>query len=157
MPESVQKNGTETIEFKLPAGLANMNGTQATLAIIRELSETLSWVISACSKGMVIDLANDGAPPEFSVRMVANEQPDGQASHMPATKPRSRFVDDSIETLSLPTRALTVLQRERVGTVRQLVRMTDLDLRQTRNLGRSSITAIKDRLRSHGLYLGMDI
>jgi DNA-directed RNA polymerase subunit alpha len=73
-------------------------------------------------------------------------------------------VDEFIEKLSLPIEELDVSQRalnsiKRMGitTIGDLVRLTEEDLKSTKNVGRKPINEIKEALKQMGLYLGMDI
>ncbi|QWK12973.1 MAG: DNA-directed RNA polymerase subunit alpha [Aquificota bacterium] len=73
-------------------------------------------------------------------------------------------VDEFIEKLSLPIEELDVSQRalnsiKRMGitTIGDLVRITEEDLKSTKNVGRKAINEIKEALKQMGLYLGMDI
>ncbi|MFN3599044.1 MAG: DNA-directed RNA polymerase subunit alpha, partial [Aquificaceae bacterium] len=73
-------------------------------------------------------------------------------------------VDEFVEKLSLPIEELDVSQRalnsiKRMGitTIGDLVRLTEEDLKSTKNIGRKAINEIKEALKQIGLYLGMDI
>ncbi|MFN3976153.1 MAG: DNA-directed RNA polymerase subunit alpha [Aquificaceae bacterium] len=73
-------------------------------------------------------------------------------------------VDELMEKLSLPIEELDVSQRalnsiKRMGitTIGGLVRLTEEDLKSTKNVGRKAINEIKEALKQMGLYLGMDI
>ncbi len=73
-------------------------------------------------------------------------------------------VDELIEKLSLPIEELDVSQRalnsiKRMGitTIGDLVRLTEEDLKGTKNVGRKAINEIKEALKQLGLHLGMDI
>ena len=73
-------------------------------------------------------------------------------------------VDEFIEKLSLPIEELDVSQRalnsiKRMGitSIGDLVRLTEEDLKSTKNVGRKAINEIKEALKQMGLYLGMDI
>ncbi|MDW8066281.1 MAG: DNA-directed RNA polymerase subunit alpha [Aquificaceae bacterium] len=73
-------------------------------------------------------------------------------------------VDELAEKLSLPIEELDVSQRalnsiKRMGitTIGDLIKLTEEDLKGTKNVGRKAINEIKEALRQMGLYLGMDI
>ncbi|MFN3870305.1 MAG: DNA-directed RNA polymerase subunit alpha [Aquificaceae bacterium] len=73
-------------------------------------------------------------------------------------------VDEFVEKLSLPIEELDVSQRalnsiKRMGitTIGDLVRLSEEDLKSTKNIGRKAINEIKEALKQMGLYLGMDI
>ncbi|MDW8095330.1 MAG: DNA-directed RNA polymerase subunit alpha [Aquificaceae bacterium] len=73
-------------------------------------------------------------------------------------------VDELAEKLSLPIeeldisqRALNSIKRMGITTIGDLVRLTEEDLKGTKNVGRKAINEIKEALRQLGLYLGMDV
>ncbi len=74
------------------------------------------------------------------------------------------LVDEFMEKLNLPIEELDVSQRalnsiKRMGitTIGDLVKLTEEDLKNTKNVGRKAINEIKEALRQMGLHLGMDI
>ncbi|GBC88052.1 DNA-directed RNA polymerase subunit alpha [bacterium HR13] len=74
------------------------------------------------------------------------------------------IVDEFAEKLSLPVeeldvsqRALNSIKRMGINTIGDLVRLSEEDLKGTKNVGRKAINEIKEALKQMGLYLGMDI
>ncbi|MCS7171096.1 MAG: DNA-directed RNA polymerase subunit alpha [Aquificaceae bacterium] len=74
------------------------------------------------------------------------------------------IVDEFSEKLSLPIeeldvsqRALNSIKRMGISTIGDLVRLTEDDLKGTKNVGRKAINEIKEALRQMGLSLGMDV
>lgn len=67
------------------------------------------------------------------------------------------FLYESIDALNLKTRSINCLKGENVATVGELVQQTEESLFRTPNLGRKSLTEIKEELASRGLSLGMTI
>ncbi|MEN3028762.1 MAG: DNA-directed RNA polymerase subunit alpha [Aquificaceae bacterium] len=74
------------------------------------------------------------------------------------------LVDEFSEKLSLPIEELDVSQRalnsiKRMGivTIGDLVKLTEEDLKGTKNVGRKAINEIKEALKHMGLHLGMDV
>lgn len=61
----------------------------------------------------------------------------------------------SIDDLELTVRATNCLRAENINTVYDLVRRTEVNLLRTPNLGKKSLTEIKDVLAYRGLSLGM--
>lgn len=67
------------------------------------------------------------------------------------------FLYESIDALNLKTRSINCLKGENVATIGELVQQTEETLFRTPNLGRKSLTEIKEELASRGLALGMTI
>ncbi len=73
-------------------------------------------------------------------------------------------VDEFMEKLSLPIeeldisqRALNSIKRMGITTIGDLVRLSEEDLKGTKNIGRKAINEIKEALKELGLSLGMDL
>jgi DNA-directed RNA polymerase subunit alpha len=73
-------------------------------------------------------------------------------------------IDEFLEKLSLPVeeldvsqRALNSIKRMGINTIGDLVKLSEEDLKGTKNIGRKAINEIKEALKQMGLYLGMDI
>ncbi|MCS6998469.1 MAG: DNA-directed RNA polymerase subunit alpha [Aquificaceae bacterium] len=73
-------------------------------------------------------------------------------------------VDEFSEKLSLPIeeldvsqRALNSIKRMGIATIGDLVKLTEEDLKGTKNVGRKAINEIKEALKQMGLHLGMDV
>ncbi len=73
-------------------------------------------------------------------------------------------IDEFLEKLSLPVeeldvsqRALNSIKRMGINTIGDLVKLSEEDLKSTKNIGRKAINEIKEALKQMGLYLGMDI
>ena len=62
-----------------------------------------------------------------------------------------------IEDLELTVRSANCLKAENIHFIGDLVRRTEADLLKTPNLGKKSLTEIKDVLASHDLGLGMTL
>ncbi|NPA33227.1 MAG: DNA-directed RNA polymerase subunit alpha [Aquificae bacterium] len=63
----------------------------------------------------------------------------------------------SIEELDISQRALNSLKRIGITTIGDLVKMTEEELKNTKNIGRKALTEIKEALDKLGLHLGMNI
>lgn len=61
--------------------------------------------------------------------------------------------DLTLQDLHLSTRAMTVLKKGNIKTVKDLTRMTDFDLYRIRGCGPAVMEEIKNRLSEHGLSL----
>ncbi len=73
-------------------------------------------------------------------------------------------VEEFVEKLSLPIeeldvsqRALNSIKRMGISTIGDLVKLTEEDLKGTKNVGRKAINEIKEALKQMGLHLGMDV
>ncbi|MEJ7555342.1 MAG: DNA-directed RNA polymerase subunit alpha [Aquificaceae bacterium] len=62
-----------------------------------------------------------------------------------------------IEELDISQRALNSIKRMGISTIGDLVKLTEEDLKATKNVGRKAINEIKEALKQMGLHLGMDI
>lgn len=82
-----------------------------------------------------------------------------QASSEPSVK-KSEFdpiLLQRVEQLDLTVRSANCLKVEQIEYIGDLVQKTEFELLKTPNLGRKSLTEIKDVLKSHGLQLGTDL
>ncbi len=78
--------------------------------------------------------------------------PEHHESHEPSVDPvLMRPIDD----LELTVRSANCLKAESIHYVGDLVQRTEVELLKTPNLGKKSLTEIKEVLASHGLSLGM--
>ncbi len=118
---------------------------------------------------LIIELATNGAiDPEDAIRSAATilqdqlssfvrlEPDDGQAdkTEEPPIEPiLLRPVDD----LELTVRSANCLKAEQIYYIGDLIQRTEVELMKTPNLGKKSLTEIKDVLASHGLSLGMKL
>src|SRR5437660_85433 len=60
-----------------------------------------------------------------------------------------------VDELELTVRSANCLTAENIQYIGELVQRTEVELLRTPNLGKKSLTAIKEVLQSHGLMLGM--
>ena len=112
------------------------NGTIEPERAVRLASSQLQQLLSTFSDpGMVVDAAGVR-------RRAAEMDPD-----------LLRKVDD----LELTVRSANCLKAEGIERVGDLIQRTETDLLRTPNLGKKSLTEIKDRLGERGLSLGMKI
>jgi DNA-directed RNA polymerase alpha subunit len=63
--------------------------------------------------------------------------------------------DDSIESLGLSARASIVLNRNNIHRIKELVQNTENDLLKLKDLGKNSVTHIKNKLMSKNLSLSL--
>jgi len=62
-----------------------------------------------------------------------------------------------IDELELTVRSANCLKAENINYIGDLVQCTEVELLKTPNLGKKSLTEIKDVLAEHGLQLGMKL
>ena len=67
------------------------------------------------------------------------------------------MLNQSIEFIELSSRSINCLKSENIHTVRDLVQMTEDDLKMIKNFGAKSMDEIKERLTEMNLSLGMKI
>jgi DNA-directed RNA polymerase subunit alpha len=60
-----------------------------------------------------------------------------------------------VDELELTVRSANCLKAENIHYIGDLVQRTEVELLRTPNLGKKSLTEIKEVLQSHGLMLGM--
>jgi len=67
------------------------------------------------------------------------------------------FLFQKIEELNLKNRSINCLKAEKIFTVGELIQKTEEDLYRTPNLGKKSLTEIKEELAIRGLSLGSSV
>lgn len=91
---------------------------------------------------------------------VAVEEPisaTGSVSGATVNSKLDELLNQSIEFIELSSRSINCLKSENVNTVRDLVKMTEDDLKMIKNFGAKSMDEIKERLAEMKLSLGMKI
>ncbi|MDH5424442.1 MAG: DNA-directed RNA polymerase subunit alpha [Gammaproteobacteria bacterium] len=116
---------------------------------------------------LIIDLETNGTiDPENAVRRAAGilqEQlsvfVDLQSSEVQSQEPEEAEVDPlllrPVDDLELTVRSANCLKAENIYYIGDLIHRTEVELLKTPNLGKKSLTEIKDVLASHGLSLGV--
>lgn len=116
---------------------------------------------------LIINLETNGAiDPEEAIRKSATilQQQisvfvDLQAEQAPEPEPEKEEVDPAllrpVDDLELTVRSANCLKAENIYYIGDLVQRTETELLKTPNLGKKSLTEIKDVLASKGLSLGM--
>ena len=66
---------------------------------------------------------------------------------------QTRVLEKNIEDLELTVRSLNALTQAGIDTVSDLVSMTEGELNSVKNLGKKSLSEIKDKIRELGLSL----
>lgn len=66
-----------------------------------------------------------------------------------------KLLNDSVDVLNLPVRASNTLKNLNIRTILELIQKTEDEICKTRNFGKISLSAMKDKLNELGLSLGM--
>jgi DNA-directed RNA polymerase subunit alpha len=116
---------------------------------------------------LIIDLETDGTlDPEEAIRRAATILQQQLAvfvnlegAHEPETKKEEDKIDPTllrpVDDLELTVRSANCLKAENIYYIGDLIQRTEVELLKTPNLGKKSLTEIKDVLASLGLSLGM--
>lgn len=116
---------------------------------------------------LIIELATDGTvDPEECIRVSAGilQQQlsvfvDFERQASPEPEKRENEIDPillrPVDDLELTVRSANCLKAENLYYIGDLIQRTEVELLKTPNLGKKSLTEIKDVLASHGLSMGM--
>ena len=69
----------------------------------------------------------------------------------------NEMLDRPITDYPLSVRALNCLKSVYINTLRELVRLTEMDLLKFRNFGKKSISELSDFIKDHDLTWGMNV
>lgn len=118
---------------------------------------------------LIIDLQTNGAiDPEDAIRRAATILRDQlsvfvdlEAEQAPKMKKKEAEIDPlllrSVDDLELTVRSANCLKAENIFYIGDLIQRSEVELLKTPNLGKKSLTEIKEVLQSRGLALGMKI
>ena len=119
---------------------------------------------------LVIDIETNGTiDPEEAIRRAARilqeqlsvfVELEGKEDTAPVERKKSEIdpiLLRPIDDLELSVRSANCLKAEGIHYVGDLIQWTEVELLKTPNLGKKSLTEIKDVLASHGLQLGMKL
>ncbi len=116
---------------------------------------------------LIVELETNGAiDPEEAIRRAANILRDQlsvfvdlQGTEEAQAAPQQSDVDPillrPVDDLELTVRSANCLKAENIYYIGDLIQRTEVELLKTPNLGKKSLTEIKDVLATHGLSLGM--
>ncbi len=116
---------------------------------------------------LIIELETDGTvDPEETVRKAAGVlqqqltvfvdlQGDEQEEQVDSETEIDPILTRPVDDLELTVRSANCLKAENIYYIGDLIQRTEVELLKTPNLGKKSLTEIKDVLGSHGLSLGM--
>lgn len=80
---------------------------------------------------------------------------EGAAPEAPADQPYDPILLRPVDDLELTVRSANCLKAENIYLIGDLIQRTEVELLKTPNLGKKSLTEIKDVLATRGLSLGM--
>jgi DNA-directed RNA polymerase subunit alpha len=118
---------------------------------------------------LILDIDTNGAiDPEEAVRRAANILQDQISIFVDLKSPESRREERRepdmdplllrpVDDLELTVRSANCLKAENIFYIGDLIQKTEFELLKTPNLGKKSLTEIKDVLAQHGLSLGMKL
>jgi DNA-directed RNA polymerase subunit alpha len=116
---------------------------------------------------LIIDLETNGSiDPEEAIRRAANILRDQlsifvnlESTEVAISAPQEAEIDPillrPVDDLELTVRSANCLKAENIYYIGDLIQRTEVELLKTPNLGKKSLTEIKDILATHGLSLGM--
>ena len=116
---------------------------------------------------LIIELETNGAiDPEEAIRRAANILRDQlsifvnlESTEEAVAQPQEAEIDPillrPVDDLELTVRSANCLKAENIYYIGDLIQRTEVELLKTPNLGKKSLTEIKDILATHGLSLGM--
>lgn len=163
-PASVRRENTEATR---PIGRLQLDASFSPVRRVSYVVDTARVEQRTDLDKLIIDLETDGSvDPEETIRRAARilknqltvfidlESPENEE---PVAAPEEidpillRPVDD----LELTVRSANCLKAENIYYIGDLIQRTEVELLKTPNLGKKSLTEIKDVLASHGLSLGL--
>ncbi len=118
---------------------------------------------------LVLDIETNGAiDPQEAVRRAANILQDQISIFVDLQRPVTReeakrepemdpLLLRPVDDLELTVRSANCLKAENIFYIGDLIQRTEFELLKTPNLGKKSLTEIKDMLAQHGLSLGMKL
>ena len=118
---------------------------------------------------LIIDLETNGSiDPEASIRTAATILQDQLSSFVNLQSMEDEETVDEeadidpilmrpVDELELTVRSANCLKAENIYYIGDLIQRTEVELLRTPNLGKKSLTEIKDVLASHGLSLGLQL
>ena len=157
----------EDAETTTPIGVLKLDGLYSPVRLVSYNVEAARVEKRTDLDRLVMDLETNGTiDPEEAIRRAATVLSEqfsvfSELEGAPAS-PAARVVGEmdpilvqSIDDLGLSGRSVNSLKAEDIHYVGDLIQRAEQDLLRTPNLGKKSITEIKDALAQHGLSLGM--
>ena len=163
VPATARDDGEET----RPIGHLSLDATYSPVRRVAYSVERARVEQRTDLDKLVIDLETNGAiDPEEAIRRAANILRDQlsifvdlQGTEETEAAPKEAEIDPvllrPVDDLELTVRSANCLKAENIYYIGDLIQRTEVELLKTPNLGKKSLTEIKDILATHGLSLGM--
>ena len=163
----VSANARQDSEESRPIGHLRLDATFSPIRRVAYSVERARVEQRTDLDKLIIDLETNGAiDPEEAIRRAANILRDQlsifvdlQGAEEAVSKPQEAEIDPillrPVDDLELTVRSANCLKAENIYYIGDLIQRTEVELLKTPNLGKKSLTEIKDILATHGLSLGM--
>jgi DNA-directed RNA polymerase subunit alpha len=161
-PEDAEEQGTTIGRLRLDASFAPIQRVTYTVEAARVEQRTNL-------DKLVIDIETNGTiDPEEAIRRAGSILKDqlsvfmdlrgqDQASAGASETQVDPLLLRPVDELELTVRSANCLKAENINYIGDLIQRTEVELLRTPNLGKKSLTEIKEVLESHGLALGMRV
>jgi len=163
-PSTVRQNGDDR-----PIGRLSLDATFTPVRRVSYAVEAARVEQRTDLDRLVIDLETNGTiDPEEAIRRAATilqdqlssfVELDDTSSTEPPKEDRTSTIDPillrPVDDLELTVRSANCLKAENIFLIGDLIQRTEVELLKTPNLGKKSLTEIKDVLATRGLSLGM--
>jgi DNA-directed RNA polymerase subunit alpha len=163
-PASARREAAETTR---PIGRLLLDATFSPVRRVSYMVESARVEQRTDLDKLIIDLETDGSvDPEETIRQAARilrdqlsvfidlESPE-QVEPVAMTEEIDPILLRPVDDLELTVRSANCLKAENIYYIGDLIQRTEVELLKTPNLGKKSLTEIKDVLASHGLSLGV--
>ncbi len=150
-------------------GLLRLDATFTPVSKVNYIVESARVEQRTDLDKLIIELETNGAiDPEEAIRRAATILRDQlsifvglEAEQTPKAKKKEAEIDPlllrSVDDLELTVRSANCLKAENIFYIGDLIQRSEVELLKTPNLGKKSLTEIKEVLHSRGLSLGMKI
>lgn len=167
VPAFTRINTTTNTESELPIGRLFLDACYSPIERVSYIVEAARVERRTDLDKLIIDMETNGTiEPEEAIRRAATILSNQLESfidlrdvHQPEVKEIKPEFDPSllhlVDDLELTVRSANCLKAESIHYIGDLVQKTEVELLKTPNLGKKSLTEIKDVLASRGLSLGM--
>ena len=160
---------TEEEEETRPIGVLRLDASYSPMRRVAYAVESARVEQRTDLDKLVLDIESDGTiDPEQAIRRAATILQQQLAVFVDFDKEGEAIVEEEkeevdpillrpVDDLELTVRSANCLKAEHIYYIGDLIQRTEVELLKTPNLGRKSLTEIKDVLASRGLGLGMRI